>query len=106
MPITLVEGWTGPIQMTIKNDGVETDVDGATLAMRMWNNEHAEVLESGALVAVIAVSGLLQYDPEAVDFLEALSPYYIRIQVTDAVGDVTFYPSGDPDVWTVRGVGP
>ena len=106
MPLEIIEGWTDPIRMTLKSDGVERDITGASLELRLWNNVHAEVLESGAINVLVAVSGLIDFSPGAIDFQRALSPYYARVQVTDVAGDVSWHPSAEVDVWTVRGVGP
>ena len=106
MPLEIVEGWTAPIQMTLKSDGAERDITGATLALRLWNNVHAEVVEDGELTVLVAVSGLISFSPGAIDFQRSLSPYYVRVQVTDVAGDVSWHPSTETDVWTVRGVGP
>lgn len=107
MPLTLVEGWTGPIDMVLKGRGVEVDLTGATVELRLFDNAHAEILEAGqTTIGAIVISGEVTFLPSGTDFVEAQSPYYARISVVDALGQQTFHPSGDPDVWTVRGVGP
>ncbi len=104
MPATFVEGWTGAIALTLKSDGNLVDLSGSSQVFRLFDQGQNEILESGALNVTMAVSGAMQYEPATGDFLEALSPYYIRIEVTDALGDVTFFPSDAPDTWTIRGV--
>lgn len=104
MALTLVEGWTSPITLVLRDAGVLTDLSGATVELRIFDNCQNEFVESGALAVEIAVSGQCLYTPDAVDFLKALSPYYVRVEVTDAVGDVSFYPSAESDIWTVRSV--
>ncbi len=104
MPTTFVEGWTGAIALTLKSDGNLVDLQGSSQEFRLFDQCQNEILESGALTAGILASGGLFYEPAANDFLNALSPYYVRIEVTDALGDVTFFPSDLPDTWTIRSV--
>ena len=107
MPLTVVAGWTGPIAMTLKGAGVENYLTGATLELRLWGNDHVEIAEAGTLdPGPIVASGQVRFLPSGTDFALENSPYYARIQVIDALGQKTFYPSDETDVWTVRGVGP
>lgn len=106
MPLTLVEGWTAPIEMTLKAAGVERDLTGASVELRLYDKSHDEILEAGATDVIIAASGRIQFVPSGTDFVQASSPYYARVGVVDALGRDSWHPSDDPDVWTVRGVGP
>lgn len=104
MPLTIVEGWTSPIELTLYAAGARVNLSGASVELRLFDKHETELVESGALTVEIAASGICKYDPTSIDFQEDLSPYYVRVEVTDAVADVSFYPSNRPDVWTVRGV--
>lgn len=111
MPFTIVEGWTKPIAMILRDSGStdadqRTDLTGASVELRLYDKAHAEILEAGATGITLAVSGEIEFVPSGVDFVEANSPNYARVKITDALGQVSFHPSDDPDVWTVRGVGP
>ncbi len=106
MPLTLVEGWTAPIDMILKSAGVETDLAGAAVELRLYDKRHDEILEAGMTDITIAASGQIQFVPSGADFVQADSPYYVRVGVVDALGQQSYHPSDDPDVWTVRGVGP
>jgi hypothetical protein len=104
MPLTIVEGWTAPIELTLLGAGEPVNITGGSVELRLFDKTQTEILESGALSIEIAASGLCKYTPENADFQEALSPYYVRVELTDAVGDVSYFPSNRADQWTVRGV--
>jgi hypothetical protein len=103
MSITIVEGWTAPIELTLYAAGERVNLNGGSVELLLFDKNEEQIIESGALTIEIAASGVCKYTPESVDFQESLSPYYVRVELTDAVGDVSYFPSNKPDVWTVRG---
>lgn len=101
--VEVVSGWTTPISLQLLVDGAAADVSAAgDVSLRLFDNRHNLVPFTGTFAPAIAASGMYRFSPEAGDLVDLLSPYTVRVRVTDAVGDVSYYPSGDADVWTVN----
>lgn len=104
MPMTVVEGWTGDIDLSLKQAGTPTNLTGATVALRLFDKAGDEVSEGGTLATTGApTDGIVRYSPGALDFLRSRSPMYARVEVVSG-GKKTFYPSQNSDVWTVIAV--
>ena len=104
MPLTVVEGWTGEIDLDLKQAGLPANLTGATVALRLFDKAGAEITEGGSLaVTGDPTAGRVRYSPVAADFDLDKSPLYARVEVTTG-GKTTFYPSKNSDVWTVVSV--
>ena len=103
MPMTVVEGWTADLDFVLAQNGVPTNLTGATVELLLYDRGGVEITESGGLAVQDADNGVVRYSPDAGDLLVANSPLYARVKVTNG-GKDSFYPSANSDVWTVQPV--
>lgn len=103
MALEVVSGYTGPIDLTLLEDGAPRDVSTAgDVSLRMYDSNEELVAFGGTFAALIAASGIMRFEPIATDLIQTRSPYRVRVRVTDAAGDITYHPRTASDVWTVR----
>lgn len=99
--IEVVEGWTGPLDFTLKGDGVAVDLTGCTVLLQLWDLADAAITLAGTTAIVSAVLGQVRFSPAAADLTKARSPIKGRFKVTDGAGKITYFPNGDADRWVV-----
>jgi hypothetical protein len=97
----LVEGWTEPIDATLKADGVAINGTGLTVTLVLRDRQGGPVDVTGKVDWLVAASGTVRYSPAGDDLKAAGSPYAARWRVTSA-GKYVYFPNGEPDVWKVR----
>jgi hypothetical protein len=103
MTINLVEGWTAPIDYTLKADGVAVNVTGCTVVLKLRDRHGTAIALAGTLAVVSASAGHVAYSPGAAELLFASSPYSARFQVTDSGGKIAYFPNGGtPEQWKVE----
>jgi uncharacterized phiE125 gp8 family phage protein len=102
--LKLVEGWSSPIDETLKSDGVAVDLTGMTVELLLQKADGSLVDTTGDVSVVTPGSGLVRYTPDAADLLAADSPHVARWKVTNA-GKVTYFPNEAGEVWDVLPIG-
>jgi uncharacterized phiE125 gp8 family phage protein len=103
--LQLVEGWTGPIDETLKSNGVAVDLTGMTVELILQKATGAPVDTTGDVTVVTPASGLVRYSPDAADLVAAETPHVARWKVTDGGGKVVFFPHEAGEVWLVQSAG-
>lgn len=100
----LVEGWTERIKDQLINDAGPFDLSGYLVGLKLTDRFGHEIEFNGSVGVEDAANGLVYFDPEPLDLINAKSPYYVRWQVTvdDADRARGYFPVGKPDVWHVR----
>jgi hypothetical protein len=103
--VEVTTGWTAPLDFRLSagTPFIPTPFDptGMTVALILRD-------ANGTQLPNIAISlnadGSVRYSPAASDLDGAKSPYSAHWKVTDAAGEVAFFPSGAPTAWVVRPV--
>jgi len=104
MPLTVVEGWTGDIDLVMREAGSPSNLTGASVELRLFDKDGTEVTEGGSLaITGDPLAGTVRYSPGALDFLRSRSPMYARVEKVSG-GKTTWFPSVNADVWTVISV--
>lgn len=99
--VSLVEGWTGPLDFALKANGAAQDLTGATVVLILSKRDGVAVDTAADVSIIDAAAGTVRYAPDATDLTYADNPYRARFKVTDGAGKITFFPSGEADKWTV-----
>jgi len=102
LKVEFVEGWTGPLDFQLLNDGVMQDLTTMTVTGQARNRLNALVDLSSDVAILTATEGKVRLTPDATDFDNALSPYELRFKVVDATTAVVFFPSGEAVTLIVR----
>lgn len=95
-----VEGWTAPIEYTLKHKDPQTgeistfDASGMTPGLILKDKDGNAVSTTGKVEWADAPSSKIRYNPAATDFVAANSPYYFHWKVTDGAGKDAYYPQG------------
>jgi hypothetical protein len=98
----LVEGQTGPVDKQLKVDGVALNLAGCTVAL-VLKTRLGGLVDTATKVSVTdAPTGKVRYNPGSSDLTTASSPYGAHWKVTDGATKIHFFPSGDPEQWTVH----
>lgn len=100
--VEFVEGWTGPLDFQLLNDGVAQDLTAMTVTGQARNRLQASVDLSSDVSVVTATDGKVRLTPDATDFDSDASPYELRFKVVDAATATVFFPSGEAIVLVVR----
>ena len=111
MALELVDGWTGPLDLVLKSDGVPVVFTSSqhtpTLVIR--DRDRTLVDTTGDVAwytscgVVYASCGTVTYRPSSGDLRSTGSPYLARVRVSagTASSEVVFFPNGLADPWTV-----
>lgn len=99
--VEVVEGWTDPLDFTLKVNGVPKDLTGMTVLLQMWDNAGNAIILTGSTSVPTPASGLVRFSPGSGDLTQARSPIKARWKVTDAGGKIGYFPNGDADRWMV-----
>jgi hypothetical protein len=100
----LVEGQTGPVDKQLKVDGVALNLAGCTVGLVLKNRLGVGITTTGKVTVTEEATGKVRFSPGATDLSAAASPYGAHWQVTDGPGKIHFFPSDDPEPWTVHHV--
>jgi hypothetical protein len=105
-PLTsIVEGWTQRLTFTLTSDGSAYNGTGITVSdLIITGRDGTAVDTTGDFGWVTASAGTVYYDPDAADFSASLSPYFVRVKLTDGSGKIAYFPNGEPAQLTVRPV--
>jgi hypothetical protein len=93
MTLDLVEGWTGPVPVTLEADGAAQNLTGLTVAAQLYDKDGTAVTTTGDVSVTTAASGEVEWTPDAADLDADLSPYELRFKVTDGSGLDVFFPN-------------
>lgn len=99
--VEVVEGWTDPLDFTLKVNGVAKDLTGMTVLLQMWDRSGTAIGLTGTTSVPTPASGLVRFSPGAADLTAARSPIKARWKVTDGAGKIGYFPNGDADRWMV-----
>jgi hypothetical protein len=102
LKVEFVEGWTGPLDFQLLNDGVIQDLSTMTVTGQARNRLNAIVDLSSDVTVITATEGKVRLQPDAADFDSAFSPYELRFKVVDVGLAVVFFPSGEAVSLVVR----
>lgn len=93
---TVVEGWTGALPFELQTDGSAFDYTGLTVQIVLRDCHNRIVLDSTAGITTTgSTGGEVIFSPSSSGvFYVDQSPYKMRYRVTDALGDVVFFPNG------------
>jgi hypothetical protein len=103
MSLSLVEGWTYPIEYALLAAGAATNLTGCTAEFVIRDRRGRTSTSTGASDIYDSTGGLVRWTPgSAADLLRAHSPYSVRIKVYDPTGAISFFPNSvEPERWTV-----
>ena len=102
MPIEIVEGWTGPVDVRLDADGSPVDLAGMTVALVLHDAYGSTVLTTGAIFLSSSTGWKVTYSPLTTgDLVAARGPYGAHFKVTDTGGKIVFFPSAKADPWFV-----
>lgn len=91
---TLVEGETARLTLPLLEDEEAFVGTGFTVSdLLLTGNDETEVSTAGDFGWIDAAAGTVYYDPDADDFSASLSPYRIRVEITDGNGKVRYHPN-------------
>lgn len=95
LKVEIVEGWTGPLDFQLLNDGAAQDLTSMTVTGQARNRLNTLVDLSSDVTVISATAGTVRLTPDAVDFESESSPYELRFKVVDVTTAVVFFPSGN-----------
>jgi hypothetical protein len=98
----LVEGWSGPLDYTLKINGAAINGIGFTLTIQIRDRANGLVPVTGEVTWADQANGVARYTPASTDLKAERSPYQARFKVTDSFGSDTFFPNAEALVWAVR----
>jgi hypothetical protein len=93
--VEFVEGWSGPLDFELLNDGAAQDLTTMTVTGQARNRLNALVDLSSDVTVITATDGKVRMTPDTGDFQSEDSPYELRFKVVDAGLAVVFFPSGE-----------
>lgn len=104
--ISIVEGWSAPLRVTLLVDEVPVDLTGLTVKIVLKNNAGTIIKDTTEGVSVTAsTAGQVEYSPATSSgdlFLSASTPYKVRFRVTDALSKSYYHPSDEEDLIEVN----
>lgn len=100
--VEFVEGWTGPLDFQLLNDGAAQNLSGLTITGQAINRLRQTVDLSSDVSQLSATGGTVRMRPDTGDFPAADSPYELRFKCVDAATDTVFFPSGEAIYLIVR----
>ena len=98
----LVEGQTGPVDKQLKVDGVALNLSGYTVALVLHTRLGALVDTVAKVLVLDEAAGKVRFNPGTTDLVSASSPYRAHWKVTDGTNKIHYFPSDDPEPWTVH----
>ena len=107
MAESLVENQTSPVRQQLLvadppgSTPIPFNLTGATVDLDMRDIDGNLAPTTGDTAITDVALGKVSYTPDAGDFTALVGIYYARWKVTIG-GQVQYFPSGEPDTWTVR----
>jgi hypothetical protein len=104
--MSIVEGWTGALPVTLLADGDPIDLTGMTVKIVIKNNLGSIIKDTTEGITVTGTTvGQVQYSPASSSgdlFLAAHTPYRVRFRVTDALSKSVYFPNDEEDLIEVN----
>lgn len=103
MAISLVTGWTSPIDYILKADGTAVNLTGMTVAIQVYGRSGNTLSVSGAVEVTSPTTGAVRFTPASSDISRSRSLCYeVRFKVTDSNGKIAYFPNGAAEVWNIQ----
>jgi uncharacterized phiE125 gp8 family phage protein len=99
--LKLAEGWTAPIEETLKSNGAPVDLTGQIVTLILQTASGGLVDVTGNVTVPTPTTGVVRYSPDPTDLLAVETPHVARWKVTDSGGRVAYFPNEEGEVWTV-----
>lgn len=98
----VVEGWTSPIDITLLTRGEKppNTMAGMTVDIVLEDRDGNTIETAGDVSIQDTDNWIVRVTFDAADLIPG--NYYGRIKVIDAFGGVSYFPSGEPDIWVVK----
>lgn len=100
--VEIVEGWSGPLDFSLLNDGVAQNLTGITITGQATNRLAQLVDLSSDVTVLSATDGQVRLTPDTGDFPAEQSPYELRFKAVDGTNAIVFFPSGEAITLIVR----
>ncbi len=102
MGLSIVEGWTGPMDFILKADGVAVDLTGCTVTLLLRDIDGTSRTLTGSVSILDGVNGKIRFSPGVNDIGAAGNTLLARFKVVDSSTKIVYFPSGDADKWEVE----
>lgn len=97
----LVEGWTSPIDVDLRDDGaIPSGTLGGTVTLALKDKDGNIINMTGNVTIQDATNWRVRVNPDASDFVQGT--YRGRFKVTDSGGKISYFPNQHYDVWIVH----
>ena len=97
----VVEGWTSPIDIDLRDDGaIPSGTLAGTIELILKDSSGTQLPFTGDVSIQDATNWRVRVNPDAADFVAGI--YRGRVKVTDGTGKIAFFPNSEPDIWVVR----
>jgi hypothetical protein len=100
--VGIVEGWSGPLDFELLNDGAIQNLTSMTVTGQAFNRLKQAVTLTSDVTILSATDGQVRLTPDTGDFVESGSPYELRFKVVDGSSQIVFFPSDEPISLIVR----
>lgn len=103
MALSVVEGWTYPLEYSLLAAGSAANLSGCSVVTVIRDRRGRLSTSTGATDIYDSTGGSVRWTPGSSDDLKrALSPYSVRWKVTDPSGAISYFPNSvEPEHWTV-----
>jgi hypothetical protein len=97
-----VDGWTAPIEYTLKHRDPATGADstfnagGMTPSLILTDKNGNQITITGTVEWADSSVSRIRFKPSATDLVASKSPYTLHWKVTDETSKVAYYPQGTP----------
>jgi hypothetical protein len=98
----IVEGQTGPVDKQLLVDGVAISLSACVVTLVLKDRTGTLVDTAGKVAVLDEPTSKVRYNPGASDLSAAKSPYRAHWKVVDGSTKIHFFPSDDPEPWTVH----
>lgn len=94
LTLVLVQGWTGPVPLTLEANGVGAPLTGLTVTAQLYDKDGTVVNTDSDIAVTSAGAGEVDWNPDAADLNVDLSPYELRFKGRDSNSKDVFFPNG------------
>ena len=103
MSLSIVEGWTYPLEYALLAAGAATNLTGCTVECVIRDRRGRTSTSTGATDIYDSTGGFVRWTPASTDNLRRSgSPYSVRWKVIDPTGAISYFPNSvEPEHWTV-----
>ena len=103
MSLSLIEGWTYPIEYELLAAGTAADLSGCSVEMVLRDRRWRGSTTTGEVDIYDTTGGKVRFLPGTTgDLVRSKSPYSVRFKITDGTGNISYFPNSvKPEYWTV-----